>query len=271
MSWLEQLRQAVAASNQAQVARELELSPATVSQVLNGLYPASTERIAARVLRRYPTPRHRRHQGATTMTPNPKVPEGYRQNANGDLVLIDNIKEIDLLRDALVQEIAEEAKERSGELASFKHGVMEQIQQFVSQSAERFKVKMGGSKGNLTLFSFDGRYKVQVANQDNLTFDERLQVAKGLIDKCIKKWSDGADVNLLALVNDAFQVDKAGNVSIRRVLGLRQLAIDDKDWKKAMEAISESIQVVGSKRYVRVYERNAAGDYEPISLDVASA
>jgi hypothetical protein len=108
-----------------------------------------------------------------------------------------------------------------------------------------------------------------VAQQDSITFDERLQVAKALIDKCIKKWSDGADANLLALVNDAFQVDKTGNVSIRRVLGLRSLDIDDRDWKKAMDAISESVQVVGSKSYLRVYERNEAGDYLPISLDVA--
>lgn len=200
-----------------------------------------------------------------------KIPDGYRQNANGDLVLIENIKEVDLLRDELVIKIAAEARSKSDELSCFRNQVFDQIEAFVKDSADRFKAKMGGAKGNLTLFSFDGRFKVQVANQDNISFDERLQVAKTLIDKCIKKWSDGADANLLALVNDAFQVDKAGNVSIRRVLGLRQLDIEDRDWKKAMDAISESIQVVGSKRYVRVYERDGAGDYKPISLDVASA
>lgn len=200
-----------------------------------------------------------------------KIPDGYRQNANGDLVLLENIKAVDLLRDELVQGIAERALAKSSELAAFRNQVFEEIETFVQESATRFKAKMGGQKGNLTLFSFDGRFKVQVANQDNLTFDERLQVAKSLIDKCIKKWSDGADANLLALVNDAFQVDKAGNVSIRRVLGLRQMDIEDKDWKRAMDAISESTQVVGSKRYVRVYERAEAGDYRPISLDVASA
>jgi hypothetical protein len=202
---------------------------------------------------------------------NTRIPEGYRRNANGDLVLIQNIKEIDLRRDEVVQAIAERALEKSGELATFRTQVFDEIEAFVQESATRFKAKIGGNKGNLTLFSFDGRYKVQMANQDQITFDERLQVAKSLIDKCIKKWSDGANGNLLALVNDAFQVDKQGNVSIRRVLGLRQLDIDDKDWKKAMDAISESVQVVGSKRYVRVYERSEAGDYHPISLDVANA
>jgi len=204
------------------------------------------------------------------VTPTPKIPEGYRQNANGDLVLIDNIKQIDLLRDELVVSIAARAREKSGELAEFKTSVMADVDAFVRTSAERFKAKLGGKKGNLTLMSFDGRFKVLVAQQDSITFDERLQVAKALIDKCIKKWSDGADANLLALVNDAFQVDKTGNVSIRRVLGLRSLEIDDRDWKKAMDAIAESVQVVGSKSYLRVYERTEAGDYLPISLDMAA-
>lgn len=203
------------------------------------------------------------------MTHTPKIPEGYRQNANGDLVLIANIKEIDLLRDELVVSIAARAREKSGELSEFKTTVMSEVHAFVQTSAERFKAKLGGTKGNLTLLSFDGRFKVVVAQQDYISFDERLQVAKALIDKCIKKWSDGADANLLALVNDAFQVDKTGNVSIRRVLGLRSLDIDDRDWKKAMDAIAESVQVVGSKSYLRVYERNSVGDYLPISLDVA--
>lgn len=205
------------------------------------------------------------------MSKTPAIPEGYRPNANGDLVKIENIREIDLLRDELVLRVAERAQEKSAELATFRDQVFEEIEAFVQESASRFKVRLGGAKGNLTLFSFDGRFKVVVANQDRITFDERLQVAKALIDKCIKKWADGASDNLMALVNDAFQVDKQGNVSIRRVLSLRQLAIEDREWKKAMDAISESTQVVGSKRYVRAYERNAAGEYRPISLDVASA
>ena len=204
------------------------------------------------------------------MSSNPKIPAGYRQNANGDLVLIENIEPIDLLRDELVNSIADRSKEMSGQLSIFKTDALDEIQAFVATSAERFKAKMGGTKGNLSLFSFDGRYKVQVANQDYITFDERLQVAKALIDKCIKKWSEGSDPKIMALVNDAFQVDKAGNVNIRRVLGLRSLDIDDKDWKKAMDAISESVQVMGSKSYLRLYERDEHGTYQPISLDVAS-
>jgi hypothetical protein len=199
-----------------------------------------------------------------------KIPEGYRQNANGDLVKLENIKEIDLLRDELVNDIAARALAHSGVLAEFKATVFTEVQGFIQASAAKYKAKLGGAKGNVTLFSFDGRYKLQIANQDNVCFDERLQAAKALLDKCIKKWSEGASDNLLALVNDAFQVDKTGNVSIRRVMGLRNLDIQDRDWRKAMDAISDSVQIVGSKSYIRVYEREDTGEYRPISLDMAS-
>lgn len=199
-----------------------------------------------------------------------RIPEGYRQNASGDLVKLENIKEIDLLRDELVTSIAERARERSGELAAFKNGVFGEVQAFVQQSADKYKAKLGGKKGNLTLFNFDGTYKVQIANQDNVRFDERLKAAETLIRKCIQKWADGANDNLMAIVNAAFATDKEGNISASRVLGLRRLEIQDATWKKAMDAIADSLQIVGSKAYVRVYERLETGEYRPISLDVAS-
>ena len=202
---------------------------------------------------------------------NTRIPEGYRQNANGDLVLVQNIKEIDLLRDELVISIAERAEARSGELSSFKSEVMDEVQAFVQQSADKYKAKLGGKKGNLTLYSFDGGYKVQIANADNVCFDERLKAAEALIRKCILKWADGANDNLMALVNGAFQADKEGNISASKVLGLRRLDIQDPTWKKAMDAISDSLQIVGSKSYIRVYRRAENGEYRPVPLDVASA
>ena len=65
-------------------------------------------------------------------------------------------------------------------------------------------------------------------------------------------------------------MDKAGKISTARVLGLRRLEIQDADWQKAMTAITESIQVSGSKQYLRFYERDGNGEYRQIPLDVAA-
>ena len=66
------------------------------------------------------------------------------------------------------------------------------------------------------------------------------------------------------------QVDKEGKISTGRVLGLRRLNIHDEKWQQAMQAISDSIIVTDSKNYVRFYERDENGKYQPISLDFAN-
>ncbi|HHF3838491.1 DUF3164 family protein, partial [Haemophilus influenzae] len=75
-----------------------------------------------------------------------------------------------------------------------------------------------------------------------------------------------------ALIERAFNVDKEGNLNTSRILGLRRVDIQDERWQNAMQAISESVQVVSSKAYVRLYERVGESDqYVPIALDVAGA
>lgn len=197
------------------------------------------------------------------------IPAGYWQDANGALIPVAKIKPIDTDRHRVVTELAEEAKNVSASLLAFKLQAMTAIQEFIGRSLAEYDVKTGGAKGNVTLISFDGRYKVTRQMQDSIVFDERLQAAKALIDECIHAWAKGSNSNIKVLVNDAFQVDKAGAVNTGRVLGLRRLAIDDPTWKRAMDAIGDSMKVSSSKAYVRFYERDEAGEYQPINLDVA--
>ncbi|MRD73306.1 DUF3164 family protein [Rhodocyclus tenuis] len=205
------------------------------------------------------------------MTVENTIPKGYRADANGRLVPETMIKPIDRARDELVQELARQARIVSDGLREFKSRVFADINAFVDLSAEQYGVTLGGKKGNLTLFSFDGAFKVQVAIAEHMVFDERLQAAKHLIDECIIDWSQGSRDEIKVLVQSAFQTDKEGKINTGRVLALRRLDIRDEKWQKAMQAIGESLQVVGSKEYVRFYERIGDTDqYRPISLDVAA-
>ena len=135
----------------------------------------------------------------------------------------------------------------------------------------RRSVRFTKSGGNVTLVSFDGRYKVVRQMAEHIVFDERLQAAKLLIDECIQAWAKGSNANIKVLVNDAFQVDREGKISTGRVLGLRRLDIDDDKWSQAMRAIADSMNVSGTKPYIRFYERNErSGEYVAISLDMAA-
>lgn len=199
-----------------------------------------------------------------------EIPDGYRLDAKGRLIPEDQIKPIDQLRDDLVLSLVDRACEIRDELRDFKADVFSEIESFVETSAKEYEVQIGGKKGNVQLVSFCGKYKVLRAIQEHITFDERLQAAKGLIDECLREWTADARPEIATIVQDAFRVDQAGNIRTGQVLGLRRLDINDKRWLRAMDAISDAVQVTGSKSYIRIYERVGNSDqYRPISLDIA--
>ena len=199
------------------------------------------------------------------------IPAGYWRDREGRLIPENMDKPIDRARDDLVRELVGKAKAASAVLADFKAKAFGDIGAFVEMSGEQYGVKLGGVKGNVTLLSFDGRFKIVRQIQEHLVFDERLQAAKQLIDECIQTWTEGSSDEIKALINDAFQVNKEGMINTARVLGLKRLNINDEKWLRAMQAIADSVQVAGSKPYIRIYERVGDTDqYQPISLDVAA-
>ncbi len=195
--------------------------------------------------------------------------QDFRINTQGHLIPLSQIKEIDLLRDEVVMGIVSAAKETQAAMAAFKASSMAKVSDFVDLSAQEFDVKYGGAKGNVQLLSFDGKYKVIRSVGEHRIFDERIQAAKAKIDECITRWSEGSSDQIKALVELAFRVNKQGHIDVNQVLSLRQLNIDDPDWLEAMDAIAESIRVVGKTPYLRVYERQEDGQYKQIALDIA--
>ncbi|WP_043908375.1 DUF3164 family protein [Ralstonia solanacearum] len=199
------------------------------------------------------------------------IPAGYWRDGEGRLIPENMVKPIDRAREDVVRELVDKAKAVSAALAGFKAKAFGDIGAFVDMSAEQYGAKLGGRKGNVTLMSFDGRFKIVRQIQEHLVFDERLQAAKQLIDECIQAWTEGSSDEIKALINDAFQVNKEGKINTARVLGLKRLNINDEKWLRAMQAIADSVQVAGSKPYVRIYERIGDSDqFKPIVLDLAT-
>jgi len=203
---------------------------------------------------------------------NTSIPAGFRQDSVGRLVPESAIKPIDLLRDETALRLIEKAKEVSLALQKLKAVALAEISAFVELSASQYGVKMGGKKGNVSLMTFDGRYKIVRANHDCISFDERLLAAKELIDECLKEWVavKGVPSGLVVLANRAFRRNKNDEISVSRVLDLRTHEIADARWEKAMEIIADSIKVNSSVTYIRVYERIGESDhYKQVPLDIA--
>lgn len=200
-----------------------------------------------------------------------QIPEGYWENAQGALVPEANIKEIDKLRDQTVRGIWALAEQLHQEMQKFKAQAFTDVAAFVQISADQYGAKIGGTKGNVQLLTFDGRLKIQRNIAERITFDERLQAAKHLIDECLKEWTaDGRD-EIKAIISSAFNVDKKGEISTTKILGLKRIEINHPKWIEAMQAITDSIGIAGSKSYLRFYKRNdETGEYAPMSLDLAT-
>ena len=195
----------------------------------------------------------------------------YMEDGQGRLVHMDQVKVIDKIRDELVRSLVAQAWKLQSSMIVFKRMAMDEINAFVDQSAREYDVQMGGKKGNITLYSYDMNYKVMIQIAEYLVFDERLQVAKQMIDECFTSWTTDSRSEIKTIINDAFTVNQEGKINTRRILALRRLDITDPLWKNAMQAISDSIQVAGSKSYMRIYERiEQTKAWQVISLDLAA-
>lgn len=197
----------------------------------------------------------------------------YMRDARGALVPLAAVKPMDKLIDDQVRKIVGFARDLSGQIARFRGHTFDDIGSLAALIDQEYGAKLGrGSKGNLTLTSYDGTLKVQVQVQDQIEFGPELQAAKKLVDECLTDWSADSGDNLRAVVTRAFQVDKEGQINRAEIFMLLRIVIDDPRWVRAMDAVRESIRIIGSKTYVRFHQRDTPdGGWNPITIDLASA
>ena len=199
-----------------------------------------------------------------------EVPAGYMKNGLGHLVPTELVRESDLMRDELVRDLAVEAMDLSKKLQAFKRKALGDIEALIALSAEKYGIKIGGKGGNVQLYSYDGKYRIERVNAKVIVFTEELEAAKALVEKCIIKWSDGARSELKAIVMQAFKPNTKGELRTSAVIELLRLEIDDEDWKLGMQALKDCLQSNGTTTYVRVYKRIGTSEkYQLISLDLA--
>ena len=213
----------------------------------------------------------------SVFTPAP-IPDGrtqlgdvtYLHDAKGSLVPISLIKPQYLLEDDLVRKIIGYAVAISDQVARFKQHTFDDIGGFEALLAQEYEATVGGPKGNKTLTSHDGLFKVQVQVADNVVFGPELQTAKVLVDECLNEWAAGARDEIRAIVTRAFNTDKAGQINRSEIFMLLRLEIEDPRWQRGMKAIRDAMRVIGSKTYIRCSRRDAVdGPWEPVSIDLA--
>jgi hypothetical protein len=194
----------------------------------------------------------------------------YRKDHRGAYIPVEQIREIDLARDELVMELAAKIEAAQEGLKALRAKLLGDMAAFECLSVERYETKVGGNKGNLTLMSFDGKYKLKRQTSESFGFDEGIRAAKSIIDECLEEWSRNSPVPLRAIVEQAFDINREGRINTSAILGLRRINIDDERWNRAMQAISDSLFAQDSKAYVRLYKRDSTGKYVAVPLDMSA-
>lgn len=216
----------------------------------------------------------------TTAILDPQDPPGtmrvggnlYMPDAKGALVPIALVKPVDRLKDELVRKMIGFAADLSAQISRFRGHCFDDIGSLQALLAQEYQAELGGKKGNITLTSYDGCLKVSVQVADLLEFGPELQAAKKLVDTCLTEWSEGSGDELRAIVNRAFSVDREGKINRAELFMLLRVGIEDPRWQRAMDAIRDSIRVIGSKTYIRFQQRESAdAAWRSITIDLAAA
>ena len=199
----------------------------------------------------------------------PQVVDGKMHDSQGNLILLKNIHETDLLYHDLVLGVAVYWLELHGKIARFKQNNFEDVTAALDLLFEKHKVKRGGGDGNMQFFTHDRRYKLQIAIQKKIDFGPELQVAEKKMQDALNQMTPEENSDLKTIVAGAFNLD-SGKVRVSEILRLRSYKISNPLWNEAMAIINQAITVISSKKQIRLYERNQTGEYINIPLDIAA-
>lgn len=192
----------------------------------------------------------------------------YYVDATGRLVPSEMVPEYDKIKDQTVECVYAKLMELRQRMLEVKADTLQTITDLKGVLETQYGVRFG-DKNNMSFTTIDGRKRLRVDQNTIKSFDEKILVAKAKIDALIEKWSEGSNVNLVAIVKQAFELDQSGNINVARVLSLRRLNVDDPEWKEAMDLISDSFQPVMSKQYLNMQVRQKDGRYAAIDLNFA--
>ena len=186
---------------------------------------------------------------------------------NGNNVPVKYIDKTIVKREKMLVALIKKALKLEEKLKKEKDVMVSLIQDYLDAVATSYGENW---KGNTVIRSFDQSMKVEVNISEYIEFDERLQIAKSLIDSCIVEWSKGSSNEISTLIKSAFRTDKHGRINVKQILQLRQHKFNNKKWIEAMDIISDSINVVNSKAYYKFFAKNEDGEWKPIHLNFSS-
>lgn len=196
------------------------------------------------------------------------------RNKEGNYVHPDIVPIDKQLEDELVIKLVGGAKELQSNLAKFKAEAFEQCKSFVDLLRQKYNMdRLAKSEnGSVTLKAFDGTMEVQIQVAKLISFDQKLALAKELLDEYFTEKTEHADPEIKTLIMRAFEV-KNGKVDAKQIISLKSYNIEHPKWLEAMKMIDDATEIAGTKSYIRFKERKNGkidGELCNITLNIAA-
>ena len=183
------------------------------------------------------------------------------------------IPKVDQRRDQAVEKIHKAIGKLEKQMTDAKRECLGELTAYLDFLEKETGVARQG-KGNLTLTGFSGDKQVDLRIDDVIEFDERLQSAKTLIDEYVADLGTSSAEEIVALVREAFNLDKKKNVNQAMIMRLLKLQFKDPRWVRAVELIHESISVAGSRQYLQIRRKiktpSGSEQWEPVPLNFSA-
>lgn len=172
------------------------------------------------------------------------------------------------LRDEAISKMISYALSLNEQLTGFKNSSFEMIETLYKMLQEHSDRHANG-KGNVTLDTADGKYRVVYKRSDNTRFDERATQAEAhILDFLTSEYPEGS--NTSKLIRSLLE-RKKGALDKNLVLKLIGMKNDfnNEHWHKGIELLQESIVPDNTKFYAEYYYRSDDGEWCPILLNFA--
>lgn len=197
------------------------------------------------------------------------VPDGHVRNAKGWLMPVASVKQKDVLEDALVERCHLMMAAVAEGCRMMRLGTHSECDALIGMIVADAGGDGATQVGKVTLQNLSATRRLLIDRRDTMAFGPEVAAARDKVMSCVRKWSDGANTNLVSLAMAAFQANGNGELSVSKVAALWRIECDDSEWQEAMTALKDSLRVAGQTTYIRMHERtDPDGKWELIEAKV---
>jgi len=193
------------------------------------------------------------------------------KDEQGQSVPVQYISQGDRLKERTASRLLKEAESLNKRLRAFKELVIEKCDEVWLKMMAEYKVNPD-RKGNFTFYDFEHKIKIEVDIQEGIDFDDMLiQACKTKLDEFLDDNVESKDDFIKEMVTDAFNTSR-GKLDVRKVMNLMKWEEKVKKplFQEAISLLKQSIRRPDSKRYFRIWKKDAENAWEIVNLNFSS-